>query len=308
MGPRESTVPTDDERAPAATVTARVRDVLRAESARRTLVVLAAGLAALALAWPSVGRPGTPFPTPAPVLAAARTPAPTSAPATTPCTRVAAPPPDTAVDTVLDRERGVLTYTFLDPANGVDRAFSIDYEHDATCRHNPRLAKLIDHTLEAAADGAAPADSPSTGSASEPRAAPTCRGADLRLHGVDTEGAGGHLGRFVHVVNVGRGECTVRGVAALTALDSSGTRIRIPTEDGTFFDGADVAQRPATIQPGDWAALAIETSVSCDAAAATEPTTYRRLQIRLPDGTAFEVAAKLVSTCPIRVGTWYRAT
>jgi hypothetical protein len=82
-------------------------------------------------------------------------------PATTPCTKVVAPPSDTAVDTVLYRERGVLTYSYSDPASGGDRTFTIDYELDTACRRNPGLAKLIDHVLEATAEASTPPHTPS---------------------------------------------------------------------------------------------------------------------------------------------------
>ena len=137
--------------------------------------------------------------------------------------------------------------------------------------------------------------------------APACQGADLRLAGVDGEGATGHTGSFVHVQNTGRSRCTVAGYPELTGLTGAGARVRIPAEHGTFFDyPPQTQQRPATIDPNEQAVLTIETSLSCAGGAPASTTTYRRVQIRLPDGTTFDVADRLDSSCPFRVGTWYR--
>jgi hypothetical protein len=143
---------------------------------------------------------------------------------------------------------------------------------------------------------------------SSPRpTAPACRGADLRLVGVDREGATGHTGDFVQVENAGPSRCTLSGSAELTGLDGAGTRVTIPAESGTFFDWPDMQERPATIDPHEQATLTVETSMSCDGGAPASTTSYRRVQIKLPDGTAFKVADRLDSTCPFRIGTWYRA-
>jgi len=144
--------------------------------------------------------------------------------------------------------------------------------------------------------------------ASSPRpAAPACRGADLRLVGVDREGATGHTGNFVHVENAGPSRCTLSGSPELTGRTGAGTRVPIPAEGGTFFDQLYRGERPATIGPREQAALTIETSLSCDGGAPAGTTTFRRVQIRLADGTTFDVADRLDSSCPFRIGTWYRA-
>ncbi|HYU86490.1 MAG TPA: hypothetical protein VEK80_16930 [Kribbellaceae bacterium] len=142
---------------------------------------------------------------------------------------------------------------------------------------------------------------------SSPRpAASACRGADLRLVGVDREGATGHAGNFVHVENVGPNRCTLSGSLELTGLNGAGTRVPIPAEGGTFFDQLYSGERPATIGRREQASLTIETSLSCEGGAPASTTTYRRVQIRLADGTTFDVADRLDSTCPFRIGTWYR--
>ena len=138
-------------------------------------------------------------------------------------------------------------------------------------------------------------------------AALACRGPDLRLVGVDTEGATGHTGTFVHVQNTGPNRCTLAGSPELTGLNGTDTRAPIPAEAGTFFDQLYGGERPATIDPREQAALTIETSYTCDGGAPASTTTYREVRIKLPDGTAFDVENRLGSTCPFRIGTWYRA-
>lgn len=59
------------------------------------------------------------------------------------------PPPDVEVNTVLDREGGRLTISYLDVATGQDRSFTIAYDADPDCRANPRLNQLIQHALDA---------------------------------------------------------------------------------------------------------------------------------------------------------------
>jgi len=66
--------------------------------------------------------------------------------------------------------------------------------------------------------------------------AAVCRGADLRLAGVDGECATGHTGTFVHMQNTGRSRCTLSGSPQLTGLTGAGARVPIPAERGTFFD------------------------------------------------------------------------
>jgi hypothetical protein len=137
--------------------------------------------------------------------------------------------------------------------------------------------------------------------------APACQGAHLRLAGVDREGATGHTGTFAHVQNTGRSRCSLSGSPQLTGLTGAGARVRIPAEQGTFFDyPPQTQQRPATIDPNEQAVLTIETSYSCAGGAPASTTTYGRVQIRLPDGATFDVADRLDSSCPFRIGTWYR--
>jgi len=85
----------------------------------------------------------------------ANSPAPTSEasaePGITRCSDIedGTPPPDVEVDTVLYREHGRLTFTYLVPGTGQDRSLTIEYETDTDCRANPRLNRLIEHVLNA---------------------------------------------------------------------------------------------------------------------------------------------------------------
>jgi hypothetical protein len=150
--------------------------------------------------------------------------------------------------------------------------------------------------------------SPPPPSAVPPRPTATaCRGADLRLAGVDGEGATGHTGTFVHLQNTGRSGCTLSGSPQLTGLTGTGARARIAAEHGTFFDyPPQTQQRPATIDPREQAVLTIETSYTCEGGAPASTTTYRRVQVRLLDDATFDVADRLGSSCPFRIGSWYR--
>jgi Domain of unknown function (DUF4232) len=140
-------------------------------------------------------------------------------------------------------------------------------------------------------------------------AARACLGGDPRLAGVDREGATGHTGTFVHLQNTGRSRCTLAGSPQLTGLTAPGARVPIPAEHGTFFDSPpETQQRPATIDPTEQAVLTIETSLGCAGGAPASTRTYRRVQIGLPDGATFQVADRLDSSCPFRIGTWYRPT
>jgi hypothetical protein len=67
------------------------------------------------------------------------------------CADIAAdiPPSDTEVNTVLDRERGRLEFSFLDAATNEDRSFTVAYYADPDCRAYPRLNQLIQHALDA---------------------------------------------------------------------------------------------------------------------------------------------------------------
>lgn len=152
----------------------------------------------------------------------------------------------------------------------------------------------------------APYTSPPPVRSSAKPTARACGRADLRLVGIDTEGATGHTGNFVQVENAGPSRCTLSGSPKLSGLDRAGTRATIRAESGTFFDSPDSQERPATIDPHERATLTIETSMSCNGGAPASTTTYRQVQIRLPDGTSFDVANRLDSSCPFRIGTWYR--
>lgn len=203
----------------------------------RTVVVCGVTAVAVLVVALAPGRQATPRdPTSAQGAATGPPPAGTaSAPTTTQCTNVEPPPSDTEVSTVLDRERGTLLFSYANPTDGVDREFTIDYRADTTCRSDPKLARLIDHAIQAATSGdeAGPGEGEVQADMS---GTPACRGTELRIVAVDQEGAGGHLGTFISVENVGEAMCTLSGTPELTALAGASARSRIAAEDGTFFD------------------------------------------------------------------------
>jgi len=141
--------------------------------------------------------------------------------------------------------------------------------------------------------------------APEPRAtAAPCNAADLRLKRLSDEGATGHLGRFFLMRNMGTTRCTLAGYPSLTGLDSTSSQVPISVEHDTFFDLRPSVERPATIDQGEAALLIIETSSSCGDGTAT--LVFKDVQMMLPDGTRVPLNLDLSSSCPIRIGSWYR--
>ena len=76
------------------------------------------------------------------------------APAAASCSSVPLPPPDQEVNTILDKENGLLTYSFYDSARGVDTSATIDYR-SALCLGVPQLTKLINHSVATDAEAQA---------------------------------------------------------------------------------------------------------------------------------------------------------
>ena len=141
--------------------------------------------------------------------------------------------------------------------------------------------------------------------APEPRAtAAPCNAADLRLKRLSDEGATGHLGRFFLMRNMGATTCTLAGYPSLSGLDPAGSRVPISVEHETFFDPRPSVERPATIVQGEVAFLIIETSLSCGDGTPTH--LFKDVVMTLPEGTPVPLHLDLSSSCPIRVGSWYR--
>jgi len=59
------------------------------------------------------------------------------------CQDVELPPPDTETNTSVDREHGILSFSWYDPKLGRDRVYYVDYRNDPTCNDNRALARLI---------------------------------------------------------------------------------------------------------------------------------------------------------------------
>lgn len=62
------------------------------------------------------------------------------------CSSVPLPPADQEVNTILDKENGLLTYSFYDRARGADASATIDYK-SALCLGVPQLTRLISHAV-----------------------------------------------------------------------------------------------------------------------------------------------------------------
>jgi len=121
----------------------------RSERRWRTTLQLRGGILLIALVIAVLGGCNAVEPE------SANSPSPTSGasaePGITRCSDIedGTPPPDVEVDTVLYREHGRLTFTYLVPGTGQDRSLTIEYETDTDCRANPRLNRLIEHVLNA---------------------------------------------------------------------------------------------------------------------------------------------------------------
>src|SRR6266536_2702214 len=106
-----------------------------------------------------------------------------------------------------------------------------------------------------------------------------------------------HRPQSLHVVRLPPADRTYRRRRPGTHPSRARDLLRLPPE---------TQQRPATIDPAEQAGLTIETSYTCEGGAPASTTTYRRVRIRLADGATFDIADRLGSSCPFRIGTWYR--
>lgn len=68
------------------------------------------------------------------------------APAAASCSSAPLPPADQEINTILDKEHGLLTYSFYDSTRGVDTSATIDYK-SASCLAMPQFKTLLDHVL-----------------------------------------------------------------------------------------------------------------------------------------------------------------
>jgi hypothetical protein len=75
-------------------------------------------------------------------------------PQATSCSAAPLPPADSEVNTILDKEHGLLTYSFYDASLGADRTATIDYK-SAACNGVAQLARLIAHVRSTDAEAQA---------------------------------------------------------------------------------------------------------------------------------------------------------
>lgn len=132
-----------------------------------------------------------------------------------------------------------------------------------------------------------------------------CRGEQVRLVSSDSEGATGHLGRWVIVQNTGGRACTLAGHPVVRGIDANDDLVELPTVHGTWFDQPRSEERPATIAHGERASVIIESSLACDPQTGPPPYDFHDIELGLPDSTFLPVGGKYLSTCEPRVGPWH---
>lgn len=136
---------------------------------------------------------------------------------------------------------------------------------------------------------------PPVDNTSRPDAAP-CLATDLELIGAEMQGAGGHSGTWVRFTNISDARCTLKGYPRLTGVEGV-----LEPEHGTFFPQS---RRPATVDPAEAAVVVIETSLACEPQ--TPLHSLHEVRVLLDDGTSLRTGRDLESSCPIRIGSWYR--
>jgi hypothetical protein len=70
------------------------------------------------------------------------------------CSAAPVPPADAELNTILDKEHGLLTYSFYDASLGADRTATIDYK-SAACNGVAQLARMIAHVRDTDAEAQA---------------------------------------------------------------------------------------------------------------------------------------------------------
>lgn len=83
----------------------------------------------------------------------ARAAQPTTPPGLADCSTLSVPQ-DTEVNTILDKQNGLLTVSFLDPSTGEDQTSTFQYRNQS-CRENASVNATINHVLETDAVGQA---------------------------------------------------------------------------------------------------------------------------------------------------------
>jgi hypothetical protein len=133
-----------------------------------------------------------------------------------------------------------------------------------------------------------------------------CTAADLPTTATlgQRNGAAGTSLNYVVLRNRGRSRCTLAGYPSLLRVDASGRASTVPADRGSPFDPSGTFGTPATVGPGESAQALVTGSMSCDGG--INPTTYRNLSIEAA-GTRIRVPGLVLqTTCPLRVGAWYR--
>jgi hypothetical protein len=131
----------------------------------------------------------------------------------------------------------------------------------------------------------------------------TCGAVDLVLSPLVPNGAGGVLEYDVEVRNAGQARCTLSGIPPLRYTDAAGaTRTAQVRQLPQNFPDPNVA--PATIDPGETAALEIDTVGSC----LTGQPAIRLgdARLALPGGGELKLGVTLDATCGVSMSGWSR--
>ena len=146
-------------------------------------------------------------------------------------------------------------------------------------RATPRIVAWLDQPL-------APYRTPPAQLVHYPANAPPCEAAQLRVrNGRTGAGLGNYLQELV-ITNVGPHACVVRGYPAVTALDSSGTRVPLHAITGGTYFGQLLS---AEIPPGKHVFLDLGTGNT-----GVPAQRYRDLDLVLPTGTVHAAGTSLV--------------
>jgi hypothetical protein len=135
-----------------------------------------------------------------------------------------------------------------------------------------------------------------------PRPAITaCRLADLHRVPIGSEGAGGTRYYIIHMRNDGHAACTLSGKPRIRGVRSGQTRdIRATTVDAPVLVPGAI---PATIEPGEYADLTIETYGGC--LDGRPETTYTAVKVAIGGGDV-SLGETLNTTCGVGESPWRR--
>jgi hypothetical protein len=114
---------------------------------------------------------------------------------------------------------------------------------------------------------------------------------------------GTNAGEFLlTATNTGAVRCTLLGSPDLITVSAGSAQV-VPVVESPAL-GAANGEMPATIDPGEHAYATIGTSLTCHGG--LNPATYANVAIAQFGAPVPATGSTLVTTCPVRVGPWYR--